>query len=261
MKKFLREINAIFTITMRDIISSILSPTSLALSLLMPIIMMGMLGGSLSQNMTSGIGFDYNKFMLVGMVINMLFMSTMMNITNLVEERKENFTQELYVSPISRYSIIIGKILGASFSSMIQLIGTFIVALFMGISLSLNQTLLLLLIAPFICLVSGSMAVIVIAFVKNSKAASIITSLFTMPQMFLSGAIIPLTSSSGILYFLSRIMPMTYCLDFVRTILFKETGQYISMFNPFICVTTLVVITIIFLFIGTYFFSKAETSK
>lgn len=261
MKKFIRELNAIFTITMRDVIYSLTTPFSMLISLLMPVIMMGMLGGSLSQNMASGLGFDYGQFMLVGMVINMLFMNTMMNISNLVEERKDNFNQEIFVSPISRYSIIIGKIIGASFSSIIQLLGTFIVALLMGITISLHQIGILLLLAPFICIVAGSMAVIVIAFIKNSKTASIVTSLFTMPQMFLSGAIIPIASSSGILYFLSRILPMTYCLDFARTLVFKGTGQYTSLFNPYMCAFVLLVITVVFLLIGTYFFSKAETSK
>lgn len=261
MKKMVREINATFTIMMRDIITTLTSPMSLILSLLMPIIMLGMLGGSLSQNMTSGINFDYNQFMLVGMVINMLFMSTMMNITNLVEERKENFTQEIFVSPISRYSIIIGKIIGASFSAIIQLVGTFFVALIMGITISLHQVLILLLMAPFICLVGGAMAMIVVAFIKNSKIAATVTSLFTMPQMFLSGAIIPLTHSSGILFVISRILPMTYVLDFVRTILFKGDGQYTSMFNPLISVIIILTLTLLFLVVGTFFFSKAETSK
>ena len=260
MKKFIRELNAIFTIMMREIISALTSPVSLALSLLMPIIMMGMLGGSLSQNMTSGIGFDYNQFMLVGMVINMLFMSTMMNMTNLVEERKENFTQEIFVSPISRYSIIIGKIIGAAFSSIIQLIGTFVVAFIMGITISFQQILLLLLMSPIICLVAGALAMIIIVFIKNSKIATMATSLFVMPQMVLCGVIIPITHSSGILYFLSRILPMTYVLDFVRTALFKST-EYTSMFNPFISALVILVLTVIFLVVGTYFFSKAETSK
>ena len=48
MKKFIKELNAIFTIMMRDIITAVLSPGMLALSLLMPLLMMGMLGRKFS---------------------------------------------------------------------------------------------------------------------------------------------------------------------------------------------------------------------
>jgi ABC-2 type transport system permease protein len=54
-----REINAVITIMARDITLFFKSPMTIIMSLAMPIVMMGMLGGSLSQNMAGGLGFDY----------------------------------------------------------------------------------------------------------------------------------------------------------------------------------------------------------
>lgn len=95
-----REINAVITIALRDITLALRSPGTIIMSLAMPLIMMGMLGGSLAENMTGGLSFDYSKFMMVGMMVNMLFMVTTMGMTSLVEDHTTDFTQEMLVSPV-----------------------------------------------------------------------------------------------------------------------------------------------------------------
>lgn len=111
--KILREINAVITIMARDVTLFFKSPMTIIMSLAMPLVMMGMLGGTLVQNMAGGLDFDLGPFMLVGMLVNMLFMTTTTGMTSLVEDHFTDFTQEMMVSPVSRYSIIVGKILGS----------------------------------------------------------------------------------------------------------------------------------------------------
>jgi ABC-2 type transport system permease protein len=261
--RFLREINVIITILSRDITLFFKSPGMLIMSLAMPLVMMGMLGGSLSQNMAGGLGFDYNQYLLIGMLVNMLFMTSATGITSLVEDHVTDFTQEMMISPISRYSIIIGKILGSSFAAIVGMFGTIIVGLFMGIYLTLGQYLLIFLLAPFMCLSAGSLAVIVIGLIKSNKTANTAVMLITMPQMFLSGAIIPITHSSGVLFVLSRMMPMTYCLDLTRAVVYAGTPEYanVVLFNPFISLIIIATLTIVFLVIGTFFFARSEKNR
>ncbi len=258
--KIFREVNAIITIAIRDVLTAIKTPGMLIINLAMPAVMMGMLGGSLSQNMSSGLNFDYNEFMFVGMFVNTLFMMTIMGITNLVEDRSQNFTQEIFISPISRYSIVLGKIIGSSISAIFQLTGLFVVALIMGINITLSQFLTLLAVSPFVCLVAGALAMCVIAFIKNSKMVSVISMVLLFPQMFLSGVMIPISNSSGILYVLSRMMPMTYCLDLVRSIFYHGSG-YTPLFNPIVSITVIITLTIFFLVLGTYFFARTEVNR
>lgn len=258
-----REINATLTIMARDITLFFKSPVTIIMSLAMPLVMMGMLGGSLSQNMAGGLGFNYGQFILVGMLVNMLFMTTTMGMSSLVEDHFTDFTQEMMVSPVSRYSIVIGKILGSSFGAIIGMFGTIIVGLFMGYTLSIGQILLILLLSPLMCLAAGSLALMIISLVKDNKTANIAVSLITMPQMFLSGAIIPINNSSGILYWLSRCMPMTYCLDLARSVVYYGTPEYSSvvLFNPIITLIAIVALTLVFLVIGTFIFSRSEKNR
>ena len=261
--RFVSEINAIITIALRDITLSLRSPGTIIVSLAMPLVMMGMLGGSLAQNMAGGLGFNYNKFMMVGMLINMLFMVTTMGMTSLVEDHTTDFTQEMMVSPVSRYAIVIGKIFGSSFGAIVSMAGTLIVGLIMGISLSAGQLLMILALSPLMCLSGGALALIIIGLVKSNRTANIAVSLITMPQMFLSGAIIPIKNSSGVLYALSHAMPMTYCLDLARAVVYSGTPEYsnVVLFNPAVNFVIVVALTVICLIIGTFFFARSEKNR
>jgi ABC-2 type transport system permease protein len=261
--RFMRELNAVITITARDFLLAVKSPFGLIMSLVMPIVMMGMLGGSLAQNMTAGLNFDYGQFMLVGMMINMLFMLTAQGLTSLVEDRETDFTQEMMISPISRYSIVIGKIFGSSLGGILGMIGTLIVGLAMGITLSPWQLLLFLALSPLMCLAAGSFAMLIIGVIKSNKTANMVIMILAMTQMFLSGALIPIANSHGILLILNRIMPMTYCLDLTRAVVYAGTPEYanVVLFNPVINCAAIVGLTIIFLVIGTLGFVRSEKDK
>jgi ABC-2 type transport system permease protein len=259
----LRELNAVLTIAMRDITLFFKSPGTIVMSLVMPVLMMGMLGGSLQQNMAGGLGFDYGTFMLVGMLVNMLFMTTTTGIASLVEDRTTDFTQEMMISPVSRYAIVIGKIIGSSFGAIVGMLGTLAVALVMGITLPVPQMLAILALSPLMCLSAGALAMIVIGLIKSNKMANIAVMLITMPQMFLSGAIIPITHSSGVLLVISRIMPMTYCLDLVHAVVYAGTPEYDSvvLFNPAVTLAAILVITAACLVVGTFFFARSEKNR
>src|SRR5690625_1642934 len=190
-----------------------------------PLMMMGMIGWNVLDNMAGDLGYELGEFMLVGMLVMMLFMMTTMGMVSLVDDSDDNYSTELLVSPVSRYAIVIGKILGSSFTAIICCVGVLAVGLAMGITLTPWSLLLLLALAPLMCLSGGALAMIVMGVIKNNKAANMAVMLITMPQMFLSGVIIPIAHSTGILFLLSRMLPMTYCVDLGRAVVYAELGS------------------------------------
>ena len=97
----LREANATFAIAWREILSAIRNPVSIVVTVIIPVIFMGILGGSISQNLGTGLQYAYLPFMLIGMIANTLYQGTITGVTNLVEERENDFTAELFVAPVS----------------------------------------------------------------------------------------------------------------------------------------------------------------
>ncbi|MCL1798919.1 MAG: ABC transporter permease [Eggerthellaceae bacterium] len=258
--RIFRELNTVLTVAAREITVFLKSPGTAIMSLALPLVMMGMIGGNLMQNMAGDLGFDFGQFMLIGMLVTMLFMITTMGMTSLVDDHDIDFNQEMLVSPVSRYSLVVGKILGGSFAAIVSMAGTLLVGLLMGITLPLGKLLLVLALAPLMCLSGGALAMIFIGLIKNKKAANLAVMLITMPQMFLSGAIIPIASSSGVLLVLSRLMPMTYCLDLTRAVVYSGSAEYSSvvMFNPLINFAVIISLTVVCLVIGTLFFARSE---
>jgi ABC-2 type transport system permease protein len=121
----------------------------------------------------------------------------------------------------------------------------------------------LIAISPIICLAAGALGMVIVAFIKSDRVANVVVTLIVMPQMFLSGAIIPINHSSGLLFVLSRMMPMTYCLDLVRAVFYAGTAEYarVVLFNPFVNLIVIAFITIVCLVVGTFFFARSETKR
>ena len=261
--RIFREVNSVVTVMMRDLTVFFKSPSTIILSLAMPFVMMGMIGGNLIQNMAGSLDFSFGEFMLVGMLVNMMFMITSMGVTSLVDDHETDFNQEMLVAPVSRYSLVVGKIFGSMFGAVFSIVGTLIVGVVLGITLPFGKLLLILALSPLMCLSGGAMAMILIGLIKNKKMANMAVMLVLMPQMFLSGAIIPINNTNGVLMALSRILPMTYCLDLARAVVYAGTPEYESvvMFNPLLNFMVLAGLTIICLVIGTLFFSRSEKNR
>ena len=81
--------------------------------------------------------------------------------------------------------------------------------------------------------------------------------------MFLSGAIITISNSSGALLVLSRLMPMTYCLDLARAVVYAGSPEYASvvMFNPLVNCIAICALTTVCLIVGTMLFARSEKNR
>lgn len=258
-----REANAVTAITAREIILALKSPFMLGFNIVFPMIFIGILGGGMAQNLASDLPFNFMQFILIGMIVMTIFTGTISGISQLIEERNENFTQELFVAPISRYAIILGKIIGSSITSLIGLLGILIIAFILQIPLGGMSIVWLILVTPVFCLVGASLGIFFISFVNDSKVADIGSMLLVMPQMFLSGAIIPINNSSGILDFLAHIMPMTYCIDLARAVFYAGQPEYdqIVLYSPWLNLTVLAGFFLVFSIVGTIMFTRSERNR
>jgi ABC-2 type transport system permease protein len=261
--KFLREINAIITIAMRQIILFLKSPAKLIQSLVMPIVFLGMFGGQLSQNMGMNMDYDFNTFMLVGMLVQTMFMVMGNGVVSLVEDRMTDFTQEILVSPVSRYSLILGTIAGSAFAAYVTFFFTIGVGYCIGARLSISQCFTLLAFSPLMCLAAGSLAVVCIGLIQKPSTAGIVIMLLMMTQTFLSGALIPVNHSTGVMALVSRVLPMTFCVDFMRGVFYAGSaeGSAVTLHAPVFNLVVIAAFTAVFLVVGTAGFVRAEKNR
>jgi ABC-2 type transport system permease protein len=113
------------------------------------------------------------------------------------------------------------------------------------------------------CLAAGSLALLCIGFIRKSGTASMIVMMLSMAQMFLSGALIPVNHSTGFMAVLSRLLPMTYCIDFARGVFYQTMGaaNTITLFAPAIDLIIIGAFTAVFFVAGTIAFVRSETNR
>ena len=261
--RFARELNATFAITWRELLRAVKSPGSLAFTIVFPVIFMGIMGGTISQNLGSALPYAYLPFMLIGMIANTMYQGTIVGVTNLIEERENDFTAELFVAPISRYAVLIGKIIGSSIASLVSLIGIIAMIFVMQIPMNFGDLLRVIALAPVLALAGGALGVLFIGFVQDPKVANLGVAILVFPQMFLSGALIPVGGSSGLLGFLAKLMPMTYSIDLARNIFYAGKPEYAAaVLHPiWLDLGVTVGLFVIFTAIGTWLFVRADRNR
>lgn len=256
-------INAIITIAFRDITKLLRDRTRIMASFIFPVIFIGVLGTSLQQNLGKGLGYNFLVFIFIGVLAQTLFQSTAAGIISLVEDRQNDFSQEMFIAPISRYAILLGKILGETLVSVVQIVGVLLFAFAIGIPLEISGLIRLI---PFIFFVSffgGAFGVMVMANLSDQKSASQIFPFLLFPQFFLAGVFNPITNLPLPILIASRISPMTYAVDLLRSIYYFGRPEYakVVLFNPLIDMSVVLGVGLIFLLIGTYLFVKNERNR
>jgi ABC-2 type transport system permease protein len=257
------ELSAILTIASRDLLKLLRDRTRLAFSLIFPFIFIVLMGGTLQGNLGRAAGFNFIGFIFTGVLAMTLFQSAAQGLISLIEDRETDFSQEMFVSPISRYSIVFGKILGETMVSFIQAIPTIGLALALGVPLTPLQVLLLVPASLGACLLGGAFGVAVMSLLQNQRAAQQIFPFLIFPQFFLAGIFNPIKVLPWYLLPLSLVSPLRYAVDLLRGVAYTGRPEYdkVVLFSP---LTNLLVMTAMFggfLLVGTMVFVRQETNR
>ena len=164
-------------------------------------------------------------FMIPGMIGMILyFITALLTATAIVRERERGTIEQLIVTPIRSWELVIGKVLPyvllGFFDTMeVLLIGHFWfkVPIRCDISLIVATSGLLLLSSLGIGLFASTVA--------NTQQEAFLTVMFTMlPSIFISGFFFPLDAMPKFLQLVSYIIPLRYFLVIIRTLLLKGVG-------------------------------------
>ncbi len=260
---FSKNINAIFVIAYRDFTKLVRDRPRMLISLVFPLIFIGALGGTFQASLGSKVGFNLLEFVFTGVFAQTLFQSTASGIISLIEDRENDFSQEIFVSPISRYTIITGKIVGETIVSFAQIIGVLAFALLVGIHLTIPAVLGLLATGFVASLLGGAFGVLVLANLSNQRSANQIFPFLIFPQFFLSGIFTPLVNLPLPLFILSRIAPMTYAVDLIRGVYYWDRPEYkeVVIYNPGVNLAIIAALFLGMMTIGTLMFVRNERNR
>src|SRR5229473_5982406 len=152
----MNEISAVTAIASRDLFKFLRDRTRLIGAFVFPFVLMSLMGGTLQLNLGKSVGFNFIGFTFTGVLGMTVFQSSAQGIASLLEDRQNDFAQEIFVSPISRYSIVFGKILGESMVALAQAAPLVIFALVLRVPLTPAQIVLMFPVAVLSCKIGGS---------------------------------------------------------------------------------------------------------
>ncbi len=259
----MQEINAILIIAYRDILKFLRDRPRILATFIFPIVFIGFLGASMQSNLGHAAGYNLLLFTFTGVLAQTLFQSSASGIISLVEDKQTDFSQELFVSPVSRYSIIIGKILGESIVALIQALGVLIFGLIIGIHIPLLKLIELFPFALIICFFGGAFGLLVLSNLNNQRAVNQVFPLIIFPQFFLSGVFAPIKNLPPLLLVLSRLAPMTYAVDLFRSVFYQGNAAFskVVLFSVSFNLLVTAILFLIFVFIGTQRFIHNERNR
>ena len=257
------ELNALLTIATRDVTKLLNDKPRLLISFVFPLLFIGILGTSLQSNLGSSLPYNFLTFVFTGVLGQIMFQSTASGIISLIEDRENDFSQEIFVSPISRFTIIGGKILGETGVSLFQAAGVVIFGLLIGVPLS-GLVLLRILPAMLVsAMLGGAFGILVLANLNSQRTANQLFPLIIFPQFFLAGVFNPIKELPWYLNILSHLAPMRYAVDFLRGAFYSGNpeSQFVVL-KPIL--HNLLIITLMFvgfIVIGTWLFVRNERNK
>jgi ABC-2 type transport system permease protein len=207
-------------------------------------------------------GVDYISYMAPGVIGMALLFGSVFSGVSVVFDRQFGFMKEMLVAPVSRTSIIIGKILGGATTATIQGIILMVVAGFLG---AFTPSLAFLAgavggVGAMLLITSGFVGLgVAIGSTLNDFHAFQLLSTFVMwPLFMLSGAFFPIDVVPLPLQVAMLCDPMFYGVELLRWCLLGTGTQLLGPFGLLISIGVVAIFDILMIVIGTFQFSRAQ---
>ena len=248
---------AVYVLWRREMIRYVRAKSRIVGSLAMPVFFLAFLGLGFRRLPIPGMGAGtgYIGFLAPGIIGMTLLFSSSMQGMSLLWDKEFGFLKEIMVAPVSRVSIVLGRIAGGATTSMLQGLLIFGASLALGFRLpgpgAVAFSLVFMLLISFTFIGLG---LIFASRMKDMQGFGIVMNFVIFPFFFLSGALTPLDNFPLGIRLLSYIDPLTYGVDGLRAVLIGK-----SILPASVDLAIMAGFALVMLFLGAYFFEKSES--
>ena len=161
-----------------------------------------------------------------GVLAASLFQSAAAGLISIAEDRENDFARELFVTPVSRLTLVAGKVTGETLVALGQ--GVLITGFAVAFGVRISPAQLAGLAGPCLasCLLGGGFGLATIAAVPSQRSAMQIFQFLIIPQYVFAGVLVPLRGVAGYLNVLAQVMPMRYVVELTRAAFYARTPGY-----------------------------------
>lgn len=215
MSSFKTNLRGVYTIWYRDILRFWRDRARLLSSFAMPVLYLVIFGTGIASAFPTG-DFDYISFMYPGIIAMVVIMSALMSGVTVVFDREFGFLKEVLVAPISRTSVVIGKVLGGATIATIQGLVMLVFIPFADVSVTVGGGFQLVGLMFLVALAITSMGLFIASRIRSMEAFQAIMQLLMFPLVFISPIMFPVDRLPDWLGWLVKFNPISYGVDSMR---------------------------------------------
>lgn len=248
---------AVYVLWIREMKRFVRAKSRVVGALGMPLFFLAFLGMGFRRMAIPGIAEDMNyiQFLVPGIMgMSIIFSSTFAGMS-VLWDREFGFLKEIMVAPVSRISVVLGRIAGGVTTAMIQAAFILGISIIMGFKiLSILSLLLAIIFILLIAVTFLGLGLIIASKMRDMQGFGIVINFIIFPLFFLSGALYPIENFPTAVRYISYIDPLTYGVDGLRASLL-HVSSFSIVFNFLI----LGAFSLVMVLLGAYFFEKSES--
>jgi ABC-2 type transport system permease protein len=163
---------------------------------------------------------NYFQFVAPGIIAMVVMMALMTGLPHAISYEKDIGTLDgMLAAPISRLSIILGKVTAQTIRGMIQgFIILLLAVILFGVVIEGNILLVIALIILTVFSFVG-LGILITSFTENEETATMVMMTLMFPMMFLSGVFFPLQQMPWYMQDLAHFLPLTYATTALRKVM------------------------------------------
>ncbi|MDH4123398.1 MAG: ABC transporter permease, partial [Thermoplasmata archaeon] len=217
--------SGLVALTIRELKKWYKDPFVLGMSIIQPVIWMGLFGkafnlsglvGSAGSGMFENLfgTSDYFSFMAVGIIPMVILFTTMFGGMSIVWDRRLGFLNKVLSTPVARSSIVFSKVFTSVLRSLAQVIIVILAALALGLVLrpDFDVASLLLVFGAALLLAIGLASMFIAIAVRSRRweTQMAIANLLNLPLLFASNALFPVRLMPDWLQTVANVNPVSY---------------------------------------------------
>jgi ABC-2 type transport system permease protein len=191
----------------------------------------GVLGTPLIFWTLIGSGFNYMGYLFPGTLVQILLFASIFSTISIIQDRQQGFLQGVLVAPVSRASIVLGKVLGGTAIAMVQGALFLLLGPLVGVRPSPGGWAVALGIMATLAFGLTALGVLLAWRFESVQGFHAIMNLFLIPMWLLSGAVFPPEKAVAWVKYVMTGNPLTYGVDALRRSLTGEGMPFAVSFG------------------------------
>ena len=259
----MHELNAVLAIAHRDLTKLLRDRPRIIGDLAFPVLFVALLGPALQAGFGSPGGLNLQAYVFTGVLAQSVWQSAAAGVISLIADREQDFSQEIFVSPISRYSIIVGKIVGESLVAFPQALAILVLATVIGVPVTIQGVVALIPAIFLVAVFGGAFGILVVSNLASQRSANQVFTFLLLPQFFLAGVFNPIQNLPWWLDALSRVSPLRYAVDTIRNVYygFQPSDAPATVATLDVDLAILGAMLLVFITLGTAIFVRSERNR